>query len=204
MAQTGNRIILKNVRLSYTNFFEPRPSDKDDPDSPLKYSTAMIIPKDHPQVEALKKLIDALGKSKFGENWKKIKRKGNPLKDPDAEYKAERARLEADSEDPDDAVKPDESVRGCYVINASSKRQPQVVDRKLQRIMDDSEIWSGCYGNVSLGGFAYDKDTNKGVAMGLNNVQMVKEGDRLGGAPNADEEFESVDDDDDDGDFDMG
>lgn len=204
MAKTGNRIILKNVRLSYANLFEPRPANKDDPDSQLKYSSALIIPKDHPQVEQLKTIIDALGKSRFGDNWSKIKRRGNPLKDPDADYKAERTRLEADSEDPDDAVKPDESVQGCYVVNASSVRQPQVVDRKLQRIMDDSEIWSGCYANASLGGFAYDKDTNKGVSFGLNNVQLVREGDRLGGAPNADEEFDSMPDTEDDEEFDMG
>lgn len=202
MAKTNNRIILKNVRLSYANLFEPRPADKDDPDSQLKYSTALIIPKDHPQVDDIKSIVDAIGKSRFGENWAKIKRRGNPLKDPDAEYKAERVRLEADSEDPDDAVKPDESVRGSYVLNSSSKRQPQVVDRKLQRIMDDSEIWSGCYANVSLGAFAYDKDTNKGVSFGLNNVQLVKEGERLGGAPNADEEFGAIEDDD-EADFDM-
>lgn len=199
--KVNNRIILKNVRLSYANLFEPRPVGEGD-NAKLKYSTALIIPYDHPQVEKLKEIIDALGKSKFGSGWAAVKRKRNPLRDPMKEYKQARTEAEEEGDDPNEIPKPDESVRDAYTLNVSSDRKPQIVDKSLQPILDDSEIYSGCYVNISLGGFSYDRPDNKGVGFGLNNVQLIKQGERLGGAPNADEEFEMVDDEDEG--FEMG
>jgi hypothetical protein len=193
---SGNRIILKNVRISYANLFEPRPVGEGD-NAKMKYSTAVIVPYDHPQAESLKKKIDALGTSKFGDGWGAVKRKRNPLRDPWKEYEKARKEAEDEGDDPDEIPAPDESTRNCYVINCSSERKPQIVDRQLQPILDESEIYSGCYVNISVGGYAYDKEGNKGVGWGLNNVQLVKQGERLGGAPNAEEEFETMEEDDD-------
>ena len=64
--------------------------------------------------------------------------------------------------------------------------------------MSEDEIWSGCYVNASVNTFAFDVDVNKGVSFGLNNIQLLKEGDRLGGVANAEEDFEEIEDDDDD------
>lgn len=193
----NNRIILKNVRLSYANLFEPKPVGKGD-DAQLKYSTALIIPHEHPQVDKLKEMIDAIGKSKFGEGWGAIKRKKPTLRDYWAEYKKDRKAAEEEGDDPNEISKPDESTKNAYVLNVSSKRKPQIVDKHLQPILDDSEIFSGCWVNVSLGGFGFEVEANKGVGFGLNNVQLVKQDERLGGAPNADEEFDMMDDDDSD------
>jgi len=175
----AQKMILKNVRLSYAKFFEPAPASNEK-DAPLKYSSSLIIPKDHKQIKELKKLILEAAKEKFGDKAERILKKGNPLRDGD--------------EDRDDPAYED-----AYFLNASSKRKPQVVDQQVQPIVDDSEIWSGCYANVSIAVYGYDKDVNKGVGVGLNNVQLVKTGERLGGAPNADEEFGEVETDDDDG-----
>lgn len=194
--QVSNKIILKNVRISYANLFEPKSVGEGDK-AKLKYSTALIIPHDHPQVEKLKDMADAIGKSKFGSGWGAIKRKKPTLRDYWAEYKKARQEAEEEGEDPNEISRPDESVKGAYVLNVSSTRKPQIVDRSLQPILDDAEIYSGCYCNVSIGGFAFDVESNKGVGFGLNNVQLVKQGERLGGAPNADEEFDEMDDEDD-------
>lgn len=174
----ATKMILKNVRLSYANLFEARENKSGD----LRYSTALLIPKDHPQVDDLKAAIDKEGEEKFGKKWASMAKKSYPLHDADEDGKAE--------DDP--------NYEGMYYINTSSKRQPQVVDRQVQKIFDDSEIWSGCYANVSIAVFPFDVPENKGVSFGLNNVQKMKEGERLGGAPNADEEFEAMDDDDED------
>jgi len=198
----SNRIILKNVRISYANLFEPRPVGEGD-NAKLKYSTAVIIPYDHPQVDALKNMIESLGTSKFGKNWAAVKRKRPTLRDPWKEYKKACQEAEEEGDDPAEISKPGEETKDCYVINMSSTRKPQIVDRQLQPILDDEEIYSGCYVNISSGGYAYDMESNKGVGLGLNNVQLVKHGERLGGAPNADEEFGAMEEDDEDG-FEMG
>ena len=173
----ATKIMLKNVRLSYANLFEPRENKNRE----LRYSTSLIIPKDHPQVDELHAIIDAEGEQKFGKKWAGMRKRNDPFHDADED---------------DDPV-----YEGMMYINPSSKRKPQVVDRQVQPILDESEIWSGCYCNVSIAVFHFDVTENKGVSFGLNNIQLVKEGERLGGAPNADEEFSAIDADDDD--FDM-
>lgn len=190
----ASTIKLKNVRCSYSYFFEPRAVGEGE-NAKMKYGTALIIPYDHPQVDDLKALTDDLGEKKFGAKWGTVKRNRNPLRDPWKEYKKARAEAEEEGDDPDEIEKPKPETKGAYVINCNSDRKPQIVDQKVQPILDDSEIYSGCYINVSLGAYAYDRPDNKGVAFGLNNVQLVKIGERLGGAPNADEEFEEIEDD---------
>ena len=173
------KIKLKNVRLSYANLFEPRENKSGE----LRYGSALIIPHKHPQIKELKAAIDEAGEEKFGKKWESMRKKTDPLHDADKDGKAD--------DNPE--------YEGHYYINTSSKRKPQVVDRQVQPILDESELWSGCYCNVSIAIFAFEVPENKGVSFGLNNLQKVKEGERLGGAANADEEFEELEDDEDDG-----
>ena len=182
----ATKIVMKNVRLSYCHLFEPkaaRGSDK------LKYSASLIIPKDHPQLDALKSMIETVIVDKFGKKAADkigLARGGyhTPLGDGDVDRSG------------------DPAYAGAMYINCSSDRKPQVVDRMVQPILDESEAYSGCYGNVSVALFPFDVDTNKGCGCGLNNVQITKLAERLGGAPNADEEFEQEGEDEED-DIDM-
>lgn len=171
------KMMLKNVRLSYANLFQPRENKSGD----LRYSTSLLIPKDHPQVDELSAVIDRQGEERFGKKWASMRKRTDPLHDADENGRAD--------DDP--------AYEGMFYINTSSERKPQVVDRQVQPIIDESEIWSGCYANVSIAIFAFDVPENKGVSFGLNNVQKVKDGERLGGTPNAEEEFEAMDDEDD-------
>ena len=58
-------------------------------------------------------------------------------------------------------------------LNANSKQAPQIVDRQVQPILDQSEVYSGCYGRVSITFYAYNSNGNKGIAAGLGNVQKL-------------------------------
>jgi hypothetical protein len=51
---------------------------------------------------------------------------------------------------------------------------------------------------VSVTAYAYDVSGNKGVTLGLNNVQMYGGGERLLGGPRAEDEFDAIEDEDDD------
>jgi hypothetical protein len=64
----------------------------------------------------------------------------------------------------------------------------------VQPIIDQDEIYSGCYCNITVSLYAYDKPENKGIGVGLNNIQLIKRGERLSGAPDAEEEFEVLED----------
>lgn len=171
----NTRIILRNVRLSYAQLFTPKADDN----GVMKYSTTILIPKtDKDQVAAIKAAIEAAKKkdaAKIGPGSCK-----NPL-------------LDGDAKDDDGALKyKGEENRGMYLLRASTRNKPGVVDANVQPILDQSEVYSGCFANVSVNFYGYNSKTNKGVAPGLNNVQKVKDGDALSGGPRAEDEFAAV------------
>lgn len=177
---TETKVILKNVRLSYANVWTPR----EDENGVAKYGTAVLIPKSNKKAIAdIKKAIEAAkveGKSKLaGKSGKVPANIKTPLRD-------------GDEDRPDDEV-----YAGHYFINANSVRKPQIVDKQVNPILDQEEVYSGCYANVSVNFYAFSKDVNKGIACGLGNIQKVRDGERLGGGSTADEDFEAEDEESD-------
>jgi hypothetical protein len=84
---------------------------------------------------------------------------------------------------------------GSYFMSFSSKDQPGCVDRKAKNI-DPKLIYSGCEVRVTYGVWPYDTDGNKGVTLFLNNVQLVKKGERLAGRPEAKDDFDAMEGED--------
>ena len=100
----------------------------------------------------------------------------------------------------------DENYAGHFFFNATSKDAPQIVDRHVQPILDPMECGSGDYCNVSVNFYGFAASGNKGIAAGLQNIQLVRHGERLAGRPTAASDFVEVEGEDDgfDGDDDMG
>lgn len=150
---TPTRIVVQG-RLCYVHLWEAHAAPQTDN---YKYSVAVLIPKtDTDTVKAVKDAIEAAFaegiKSKQG--WKGLRpKKGtpNPLKDGD---------------DPEMT----EDYRGCWVFNASSKSRVPVLGRDRMPITNQEEVYSGCWGLVSVNFFPYDTAGNKGVSCGLNAV----------------------------------
>ena len=46
----------------------------------------------------------------------------------------------------------------------NSKQAPQVVDKNVQPILDQSEVYSGCYGRISVNFYGFSTNGNKGIA----------------------------------------
>lgn len=176
---SDNKITIKNVRLSYANVWEPKANLQGD----LKYSASLLIPKDSPEVEKIKKAINKAArdyKSKF------VDKKGRDIP-------KEKIRLPLRDGDAD---RPDEpAYEGCYFINVNSNNAPKIVNRKCNPIMDRSMVYSGCYANVSVNFFGYNTNGNAGIGAGLGNIQKLKDGEPLGGFSNPEDDFEVLDDD---------
>ena len=131
-------------------------------------------------VDAISRAVDAAiedGVAKFGGKKPNKAALKMPLRDGD---------LERD----------DEAYKGHYFINANSKTAPQIVDKAVKPILDREEVYSGCYGRVSLNFYAFNSNGNKGVACGLGNIQKIKDGESLGNRTTAAEDFTTLDDDD--------
>lgn len=170
------KVITSKVRFSYAHVFEPSAIEEG---QEKKYSVSIIIPKsDTKLIDKIKSAIKAAleeGKAKFGGKIPATYK--NPLRDGDVER-------------PDD-----ENYENSYFINANSARKPGLVDADLNPILDKDEFYSGCYGRASVNFYAFNVSGNKGVAVGLNNLQKLEDGIRLsGGGSSAEEDFGSDDD----------
>ncbi|MGR6115054.1 DUF2815 family protein [Aeribacillus composti] len=189
----ATKVITGKVRLSYVHVFQPQSIDGGEE----KYSTSILIPKeDEETLRKIKTAIEAakeLGKSQWG--GKIPANLKLPLRD-------------GDEERPDD-----EAYAGHYFINASSKTKPGIAKpigktpdgkTKFEEITDSTEVYSGCYARVSINFYPFNKNGNRGIAVGLNNIVKVQDGEPLGGRARLEDEFAEIEFDDvleDDDDF---
>lgn len=176
-----NKVIFGPCRLSYTHVFNRYNPDGDQADG--KYMTNVLIPKDEKEtIEAINKAIAEAKKQAIVSKWggKEPKKLDMPLRDGDE--------------------KDDENYEGHLFVNAKSNTRPGIVDRKKVPIVDEEEVYSGVWAVVSVTFFGYDKNGNKGVACGLNNIMKFKDDEHFGGRVSAESDFGDVDlgDDDDD------
>ena len=181
----STKIVTDVVRLSYANVWTPKvPASQ--PDAKPKYSCSILIPKtDKKTVAAINQAIDEAIKEGIGKFGGKIPNKATlklPLRDGDVERE----------DDP--------AYKGHWFLNASANEEhpPKIVDRRVQPILDHSEVYSGVYAKVALNFFAFAVSGNKGVACGLGNIQKIRDGEPLGSASDPEKEFSAVEDDEDD------
>lgn len=162
-----NRIVIP-CRMAYVNCWKPTSRFGGE-----KYSLVAIIKKsDTKTLDAIQKAIDYVTEKsidKWGGRVPSALR--TPLHDGDLD-------------------KPDNPVfQNCYYLNAKCKDAPQVVDQNVEPITEQSEMYSGCYGNISLIFYGYNCGGNKGIAVWLGNIQKTKDGPRLNGRVTAKDEF---------------
>ena len=178
MANSKTKVITGIVRLSYANVWEPKSING----GAEKYSVSLIIPKsDKKTVDAINAAVDAAieeGIGKFGGKKPNKAAIKLPLRDGDIE-------------------RDDEAYADSYFVNANSTTAPQIVDQKVQPILDRGEVYSGCYARVSINFYAFNSNGNKGIACGLGNIQKVKDGEPLGGKSKAEDDFDELPDGDD-------
>ena len=53
------------------------------------------------------------------------------------------------------------------------------------------------YGRASINFYAFNTNGNRGIAVGLNNLQKIRDGEPLGGRASAESDFAGDDEDDD-------
>lgn len=81
---------------------------------------------------------------------------------------------------------------GSKMTTFTSRQRPETLDASGKAVTDELRIYPGVWGRVSFNAFAYDKSGNRGVAFGLNNVQILRDDDPLAGRPRANAEFQPV------------
>lgn len=176
MSKSVSTKVIVPCRFSYLHCWEPGSVNGSEP----KYSVSAIIPKsDKKTIAAINAAIEQAKKDSVSKWGGKVTANLKlPLRDGDIDR-------------PDD-----EAYKDSYFFNANSRQAPQVVDAHVQPILDQSEVYSGCYGKISVTFYGYNSNGNRGIAAGLGNIQKLRDGESLGGRSTAAEDFETEEDDD--------
>jgi len=173
------RYVTPVFRLSYPNVFVPRAAKKGgDPKYGLSaiWTPSKFTDKEKVLWKAILKALDEEAQTRFKKPFKSLPanikrglRNGN-----------EKPELEGYGE-------------GTIFASVTSKMAPGVIDRNKNTISPDEgnadEIYPGCYCRATVTVYGYDNE-GKGLALGLMNLQKVKDGTRLDSRTNAAEDFE--------------
>jgi hypothetical protein len=166
-------LILPEAQGNYVYLFKPTKFGEDGKE---QYSMVLMWPKGKATDAALKPLRDAF-QAVQKDAFPKLKQPlPSPLKDGDKEAPESLA----------------EDAKGHWFMRVASTRQPGVVDRQVQAIIDPSQAYSGCHFRADVTVFAWTYGTKNGVSAGLSNVQVTRKGVRKGGGWPAEKAFDAL------------
>ena len=160
-------VTTDKVRFTFVYLFQPRQATQD---QEPKYSITMLIPKsDTATMNRISAAMQEAGNVALNSKWNgqapaQVK---NPIWDGDG------------VRDSGEAFGPE--CKGCWVITASSKQQPNVYDINLNPIIDQTQIYPGMYGRANINFAGYNFAGRKGIGCYLVMVQKVADGELLGG-----------------------
>ena len=165
-----SELLIGEIRMSYVNVFAPYAANGGEP----KYSVTLLIPKSNTQlVQQIQAAIEQAKQEgvakKFGGTMPGFV--ASPMHDGDGTKQTGEPY--------------GEECKGHYVMTASCKPEfgaPGVVagpDR--HPAMDQSEVYSGCYGYVFVNFTAYNASGKKGVGCYLQHVWKTRDGEAFAG-----------------------
>ena len=176
-------MVLPEARANYAFVFKPRPSDE--PGKEASYSLMLAFPKattDESEIAAIKKMMLVAARARWPEQalaWLKSGKIAVPLHDGD------------ESDDP--------AFHGYWTMTARRKESfgpPGVVDAQVRPFIGEdreTQFYSGCWCFASVTFFAYENSGKKGIGCGLDNVQKIRDGERLsGGKPDPKQDFKPL------------
>src|SRR6185436_10726221 len=176
------KLVTPVFRLSFPNLFEARKGNTDDPNATPKFGLSAIwtpakfTEKEKGQWRAIMAELDKEAQRVFGKPWKQLPdtvRRG--IRDG-----ASKDNLEGYGE-------------GTRFANITSKNRPGVIDKNGDDISvedgNTDEIYPGCWCRATVTVYSYN-NKGKGVALGLRNVQKIKDGPRLDNRTNAKDDFD--------------
>lgn len=187
--------VLRGATLSYPNLFIPRPPPNPKPGQKPRYSCMLLIP--HAMdVSELQKLCYGLLKERWGDKTDTLLEAGFQRDPAGLKWPFRKDNLKRDG-----SKKFDDTLYKCY-LQPWSENAPGLVDRfdttrsgKPDKILTQTpnKLYAGCVVNCSVNPFVYDNSGNRGVNLGLVNVQHWDDGQRLDNRPAAEDEFQAED-----------
>ena len=185
----ATQIITDPIRIFFVHVLSPKPNDQ----GKLKFQAQGLIPKSNTALIARMKpaLQEAqrewIKKFAGGEKTPEqitaiIAGLRMPMRDGDAEF-----ALGVSTGGQEGKTDPD--YKGHYFFNSSSSNKPGVVDADGQPIVDAAQVYSGMFARLIINFYPYNTAGNKGVAVGLNGLQKIRDGEPKAGIGSVGEIF---------------
>lgn len=168
-------MIITDCRVDWLFVFEPGKQGK--------YGACVMLPKGSKQEKDVQAVIDkaiaqGVSTGKFTAANTKSASFKKCLRDGDFEIETE------------DRPK---HYEGMSFFNCSNKDQPGILGPDLKPLLDTNKLYSGCFCNIDVNFYPYNHPKGgKGVGAGLNNIMLVREGDRLDGRQSAESAFDGM------------
>lgn len=176
------RLTTPKARISYPYVFAPR---KDDNDKDV-WDCVLIMPKPFDKAP-LNAIVKTCGLASYGADFID-KVKAGKLEMPKIH--------DGDKEKPDDPA-----LENAMFIRCTARRKPGVFDQAGTLIPDTEahRIYAGCYVRAAIRAYAYAyKNANgvvmkKGISFGLQNIQLVGDGEPIrGNVASAENDFAPI------------
>lgn len=166
-----SKLITPKFRGSFVTVMEPKAFSAD---QAAKYSVVIALPKENDFWKKLDDAIESAAVTKWGEKPAKMKTFIKDGDDEDEKY----------------------GWQGCWVITASNKSRPGVVvrqeDGSMVEPVSNDEIYSGAYYAAAIRPYAYEFNKSKGVAISLDNLCKISEGEKFTSRTSAEDDFKDV------------
>lgn len=173
--QEATNVTTSEVRLSFVHLFQPHANQQG---QEAKYSTTILVPKtDVGTMQRIYAAINVAIEKGVAGIWNGARppQPKTPIWDGDG------VRQNGEPFGPE--------CKGHWVLTASSKQQQSVVDAAMNPIIDQTKVYSGVYGRVNINFFPFSNSGNRGIGAGLGPVQILRDGEPLGGRISAEQAF---------------
>ncbi len=175
MATKPTQVTTNEVRISYEHLLKPYANQ---PGAEEKFSATLLIPKsDIATKQRIDAAIQAAAQEGMTSKWGGVR----PAQLAVPIYDGDGVRPNGEAFGPE--------CKGHWVMTASSKQRPEIVNLNVEPIIDATEIYSGMYAKVNINFFPYFNRGKKGIGCGLGPVQKTRDGEPLGGRVSAAEAF---------------
>ena len=162
------------ARLSFPHLFT---AELNDLSGKMEYSTVALFPKGA-DLSEMKAAAQAAVVAKWGSDPAKWP---SPLKSP---FRDQGEGGRADKYSGYEA--------GATFVTFKSQNRPGVVDVNVKAVIDPSRVYAGVWAIIHTNCYAYDNKGNRGVAFGLEHVQVIKDDEPLDGRTKVEGAFKAI------------
>lgn len=173
--ERSDRLVSPKARASYPTLFKARAFNET---AEPKFSVTLMVKKDAAGNKFIEQ-VEAIREQALSKLYPKTRAKNLEIwgvTDGD------------ENEDP--------AMHGNWLVKASSKSRPAVVDASKAEILDEETVYGGCYIRASICAKAYGTPSKGGVTLELVAVQKLEDGEPFSAAERAKSEAVNEFDDD--------